>query len=306
MAFSRNKTDNSVTPKRGSAKAAPKQAAPAKNAGGKPAPKQTGGNQPGPKQPGKFPVALLLWAAFFIGIFAAFFFNADRIRETLKNTNFLERVLTRQVTGVEGEPLPAPPPVVEAPPAEPRQAPPVKAPVAAEPQEKPQEKQPEKPAPEEAPAAKAAPPPAEKSEPVRQRERTLYFSRIEPDGAITLVKSARRLAVSDTPLLDAMKALLSGPAPAESGKGLQSFIPKNTRILSAMVRGTTAYLSLSEDFQFNVFGVEGYAASLREIIWTATEFPTVADVQILIEGRRLDYLGEGIWLGSPLSRTVNF
>jgi spore germination protein GerM len=79
-------------------------------------------------------------------------------------------------------------------------------------------------------------------------------------------------------------------------------IPHNTRILSATVRGSTAYISFSEDFMFNTFGVEGYVAQLRQIVWTVTEFPNVRDVQILIDGRRIDYLGEGIWIGSPISR----
>jgi spore germination protein GerM len=38
-------------------------------------------------------------------------------------------------------------------------------------------------------------------------------------------------------------------------------------------------------------------------VWTATEFPNVVTVQVLIEGRRVDYLGsEGIWIGGPLGR----
>jgi spore germination protein GerM len=71
-----------------------------------------------------------------------------------------------------------------------------------------------------------------------------------------------------------------------------------------MVRGNTAYISFSEDFQYNVYGIEGYAGAVRQVVWTATEFPNVHDVQILIESRRLDYLGEGVWIGSPLSRTM--
>jgi spore germination protein GerM len=103
-------------------------------------------------------------------------------------------------------------------------------------------------------------------------------------------------------MVDSLRALINGPGPDETRRGLISLIPKGTGILNATVRGSTAYISLSEDFQLNTHGVEGYAASLRQIIWTVTEFPNVKDVQILIEGRRLDYLGEGIWIGSPLNR----
>jgi spore germination protein GerM len=103
-------------------------------------------------------------------------------------------------------------------------------------------------------------------------------------------------------MLDVLRALLQGPSAEEQRRDLISLIPQGTRILSATVRGDTAYISFSEEFQFNTYGVEGYAAQLRQIVWTVTEFSTVTDVQILIEGRRVDYLGEGIWIGSPVNR----
>jgi spore germination protein GerM len=134
------------------------------------------------------------------------------------------------------------------------------------------------------------------------RERVLYFTQVDREGTILRIKTVRKLPVSDSPMVDSLKALINGPNTDETGRGLISLIPRGTSVLSATVRGSTAYISLSEDFQLNTHGVEGYAASLREIIWTVTEFPTVKDVQILIEGRRLDYLGEGIWIGSPLDR----
>jgi spore germination protein GerM len=103
-------------------------------------------------------------------------------------------------------------------------------------------------------------------------------------------------------MLDSFQALLTGPTAEEQRRGFFSLIPEGTRILSATVRGNTAYINFSEDFQYNTYGVEGYAAQLRQVVWTATEFPNVKDVQILIEGRRLDYLGESVWVGSPLGR----
>jgi spore germination protein GerM len=105
-------------------------------------------------------------------------------------------------------------------------------------------------------------------------------------------------------MLDVLQALLAGPTPEEQGQGLMSLIPTGTKILSVTVRLGTAYISMSEEFQYTTYGVEGYAAQLNQIIWTVTEFPNVKEVQILIEGRRVDYLGEGIWIGSPISREM--
>ena len=140
------------------------------------------------------------------------------------------------------------------------------------------------------------------SAPAQIRERTVYFTQIDRDGHILQSRVVRRIPASDSPMQDVLNALLMGPTAEELNRGIINLIPQNTRLLRAQVQGSTAYLSLSEDFLFNTFGVEGYVAQLRQIVWTVTEFTTVSDVQILIEGRRLDYLGEGIWIGSPISR----
>ena len=118
------------------------------------------------------------------------------------------------------------------------------------------------------------------------------------------MQTNRNLPVSESPLTDAIQAIIAGPNENEKNRGLISLVPPGTKILSAAVRGDTAYISFSEDFQYNTYGMEGYAGQIRQIVFTATEFPNVRDVQILIEGRRIDYLGEGIWIGSPISREM--
>jgi spore germination protein GerM len=110
------------------------------------------------------------------------------------------------------------------------------------------------------------------------------------------------MPVTESPMMDVLNLMLSGPSTEEINRGILNLIPRNTRILNATVRGSTAYISFSEDFLFNTFGVEGYVAQLRQVVWTVTEFSNVEDVQILIEGRRIDYLGEGIFIGSPIGR----
>jgi len=165
---------------------------------------------------------------------------------------------------------------------------------------KPQTTKPEKPAAET--QTKPKTPTTPKPPPVQTRDRTIYFANVGSDGQILHSKVTRKIPVSNSPMQDVLNVLLAGPTAEELSRGLLNLIPKNTRILSATVRGNTAYISFSEDFLFNTFGVEGYVAQLRQIVWTVTEFQNVKDVQILIEGRRLDYLGEGIWIGSPISR----
>jgi spore germination protein GerM len=140
--------------------------------------------------------------------------------------------------------------------------------------------------------------------PQEQRDRVLYFTQIDRSGYILRVRTDRRFPVSLSPLTDVIQALISGPNDEEKRKGLVSLVPSGTKILSVAIRGDTAYINLSEDFLYNTYGVEGYAGQLRQIVFTATEFPNIKDVQILIEGGRVDYLGEGVWIGSPLSREM--
>jgi spore germination protein GerM len=151
-------------------------------------------------------------------------------------------------------------------------------------------------APESVPVALPARP-AETS-----RDRALYFIKVDRDGVILRTRVIRSMPATNSPLADAMRLLLQGPSEEERNQGLITLIPPDTRLQNAQVRGSTAYLSFSEDFQFNTYGVEGYIGQLRQVIWTVTEFPNLSDVQILIEGRRIDYLGEGIAIGSPLGR----
>ena len=113
----------------------------------------------------------------------------------------------------------------------------------------------------------------------------------------------RPVAVSDSPLLDSLAALLKGPSEDEIRKKLISLVPMGTKLLSAQVRGSTAFLNFNEAFMYNHYGIEGYAGQLKQVVYTATSFPTVQDVQILIEGEKHDYLGgEGVYIGRPLSR----
>jgi spore germination protein GerM len=137
----------------------------------------------------------------------------------------------------------------------------------------------------------------------RSRSASLFFVRIDDDGVIVRQEARRLIPASDSPLLDSLTALLKGPSEDEIRKKLISLVPQNTKLLSAQVRGSTAFLNFNEAFMYNHYGIEGYAGQLKQIVYTATAFPTVQDVQILIEGEKHDYLGgEGVYIGRPLSR----
>lgn len=136
---------------------------------------------------------------------------------------------------------------------------------------------------------------------VSTRTTTLYFVSIGADGSVSRCAVKRQLARSDSPLTDAVKALLGGPLPGE--KNAMSLIPSGSKLIGASVKNGVATLNFNENFEFNSYGVEGSIGQLMQIVYTATEFSTVKSVQFLIEGEKKEYLGsEGQWIGTPLSR----
>jgi germination protein M len=155
------------------------------------------------------------------------------------------------------------------------------------------------------PAAAAAP--ASSPPPARTRSARLWFAKVDEDGAIELAPVSRSLPVGDSPLRDNLVALLAGPTAGEAGAGVVSFLPAGTSVRSVTVKGDIATIDFSEQFRFNTLGIDGLRAQLRQVVWAATEFPTVSRVQVLIEGRRVDFLApEGAAVGFPLGRDSDF
>jgi germination protein M len=135
------------------------------------------------------------------------------------------------------------------------------------------------------------------------RKTRLFFASVGTDGKVSVKGVIRSIPVSDSPLRDTILALLKGPTSQEVNLGMLNMIPVESRLLGAAVRGDTAYLDFNENFRFNTLGAEGLNAELRQVVYAATEFPTVKNVQFLIEGKIVQYLGsEGIRIDSPLSR----
>ena len=241
---------------------------------------------------------IIFWLIFVIVIISVFMFNAETIQKNFDL--FRTRLTTSPDAGEEvlmtDEELIV---TIVGEQQTPEQKPEV---IAVEPQVNVQTPEPSSERPADSQPRTQTPAQTQTSAPVQTRDRTVYFTLVSGDGQILQSGVMRRLPVSESPMMDALNVLLTGPSADELGRGIINLIPRNTRILSATVRGNTAYINFSEDFLFNTFGVEGYVAQLRQIVWTVTEFSNVSDVQILIESRRMDYLGEGIWIGSPISR----
>ncbi|HVO39207.1 MAG TPA: GerMN domain-containing protein [Spirochaetia bacterium] len=162
------------------------------------------------------------------------------------------------------------------------------------------------------PAAPGAPegktvvqtPPAQPPEKPALRKTRLFFISVDPNGKILMKGVIRPIPQSDSPLHDALETLLKGPTSQEINLGLMTMVPSGTILRGVTVKGDTAFVDFSESFRFNSLGIEGMTAQLRQVVYAATDFPTVKKVQILIEGKKVVYLGtEGVRIDQPLARS---
>jgi len=247
----------------------------------------------------KSSVGCLFWVALILLVLVIFLFNRNTIETVLDRTglmNYLSR---------EKQPETSPDVEVVVPDSEPEtvaidsgntgdgeEGPVVEPDSTIVVEEKPKQEEP------------ATPQPPVQSEPTSQVRRSkLYFVYIDGNSTISLREVTRPISFTDSPLTDTLQSLLKGLSSSELSKGLLSLVPEGTQIRSVAVRGDTAYIDFNESFRFNTFGREGYRYQLEQIIYTATEFQTVHNVQILIDGERLSYLGpESPFVGEPLSR----
>jgi hypothetical protein len=168
---------------------------------------------------------------------------------------------------------------------------------AVKPQDQPEKKpQTEKPTTPTQPATVPVQPP-----PVKPAETT---------GSIYLMQESNKMLVKvnrnlnpNTPLTDSINALLAGPTPDEIMRGIESFVPEGSRLLKPpTIIGSTVRLDFNQEFRYNQRGREGCEAQIKQIVWTATEFPNIKDVQFLIEGNIVDFLSEGVVIKNPIGR----
>lgn len=140
-----------------------------------------------------------------------------------------------------------------------------------------------------------------------QMNATLFFVTVTSDGTVSRKTIKRDIPKSASPLTATIKSLLDGPNATDKKNGTMTLIPPGTKLLGASVKNGIATLNFSDELEFNSVGVDGYMASLMQIVFTATEFSTVKSVKILIDGSEREYLGSdgllpGLYIKTPLAR----
>ncbi len=247
------------------------------------------------KRKKKSSIGCLFWIALILLLVVIFLLSRSRIENVLETTGFKEIITKNKVTEK---------PVVIVKSDEQQNS---KTVPKQEPQQQPAEKT-DKKKPETEIKIEPLPKPEVKQDSKsetqkRSRQSVLYFIKVDESGKISLTPIARTVYYNDSPLTRTMESLLKGLTPSELNKGLISLIPEGTVILGISIKNSTAFINFNETLKFNSFGEEGLKASLKQIVYTSTEFSTVKNVQILINGNIEDYLStEGVFVGKPLTR----
>jgi germination protein M len=125
-----------------------------------------------------------------------------------------------------------------------------------------------------------------------------YFVRDEELGV-----DARQIPYTQDVATAAIEELLAGPDDeVESDVGLHTEIPAGTELLDIGLESGTLIVDLSSEFTEGG-GSASILMRLAQVIHTGTQFDSVDDVQILIEGEFVETIGgEGVMVGDPLDR----
>lgn len=128
---------------------------------------------------------------------------------------------------------------------------------------------------------------------------TLYFPK---KGGEKVHAERRSILIDDAKIAQgAIQALIQGPV----DENLFDSIPKGTRLLGISISNGICYVDFSRELIDNhPGGSAGELMTLSSIVNTLTEFNSIEKVQILVEGKKGETLGN-ILLDMPLERMGN-
>lgn len=108
-----------------------------------------------------------------------------------------------------------------------------------------------------------------------------------------LVVERHRVSVSKEPHVEAVKALIAK----------NELVPVGTKLIGLEVKDETAYVNFSKEIQENFTGgSDAEALLISSIVYTLTDFKDIKKVQILVEGKRVESLGDHMDISQPLGK----
>jgi spore germination protein GerM len=151
------------------------------------------------------------------------------------------------------------------------------------------------------PAASRAPTNAPSASPAATTAFRIYLFQPDPAGGdARLVPVTRTVPPTLAVATAAVRELLAGPAPDEAG--LLTMIPAGSRLLGITLDGSVATVDLTGTFESGG-GSASMLGRLAQLVYTATQFPTVDAVRLRLDGTPVESLGgEGVIVGAGLGR----
>jgi hypothetical protein len=105
--------------------------------------------------------------------------------------------------------------------------------------------------------------------------------------ALRTHRPTRRVATA------ALDALLAGPTRAERAAGLTTQVPPGTRLLGVSIAQGVAHIDVSSDFE-SAAGSRAQQLRLAQVVYTATQFPTVKAVRFSVDGAPVSTLARAV------------
>lgn len=134
------------------------------------------------------------------------------------------------------------------------------------------------------------------------KEVTVYFIGSTPTS-FYLAPEKRKVPADSDLKKAAIEELIKGPYYAELSNSLQPALPKGAKLLGLKVEGGLATVDFNSATQKNLnVGSSGEALVIASVVNTLTEFSEVKEVQILIEGKKVESLAGHIDISKPLKR----
>lgn len=125
----------------------------------------------------------------------------------------------------------------------------------------------------------------------------VYFMRGEKLGV-----AERRVPTTKAVATAALRALCEGPTAAETQAGLGTTLPDGTELLGVSIKNGVAHVDLSSEYGSGG-GSLSMMARIAQVVYTATQFPTVKSVSFALDGTPITTLGgEGIVVEKPQTR----
>ncbi len=116
-------------------------------------------------------------------------------------------------------------------------------------------------------------------------------------GSLKIIQKTISIQVDQSPLKDILTALIS----TTPGEDEYNLVPYQTKINKIWIRNEVAYIDFNDAFNYNSYGFAGYQIQLYQVVYTATQFPTVKAVYFYLNGKPLKAIGgEGFLINNPV------